>query len=111
MGNQLFVLELFNSGAKFRLVRPAIVPDVELQQVDGVNAESLANLLRMIKDMLARKCVFVCVFARSRPFPVFRRYLRGDIEPLSRILFVDLANQLITVSFAISPSRIEEVAA
>jgi hypothetical protein len=55
------VLELFDGVAKLGAVGPAIVPDVELQQVDGVDAEGVADPVGVGEDVIGGENVVVVV--------------------------------------------------
>src|ERR1700722_2097605 len=103
------MLELFYGRAEFRFVSPAVVPNVKLQQVDGVDPQLLANEIGVLEDMLRRKNIAVFIFGQRGPPVVGRRNLRRGVNSLTGIARHDLAQQAVALALTIGPGRVEKV--
>jgi hypothetical protein len=82
------------------LVGPAVVPDVELQDVDRVEAEVAQAALGAAAHVLAGKGLLHRRAGPGRPDEVLRRDLRRDVDRL-RAVAHDLADELLAVAAAV----------
>src|ERR1700730_19293550 len=55
VANDSITPELLDRIAKFRLVGPAVVPDMELQQIDGVDSKLSADQVGVLENVVRRK--------------------------------------------------------
>ena len=101
-----------NSGS----LRPAVVPDVKLQNVYGIFAKFFADFFCVIKNMLGGKNVAVFKFRRGGPDVVHGRNFGRGIKPaifrVTKFVAVeDFAEQAVAFSVAVGPGGVEEIAA
>src|SRR4029079_15109977 len=90
---------------------PAVAPRVELLDVDGVHAEVLEAVLRVLADVIRREHLVEAAAIELDPLQILRRDLRGDVETRASMLSEQLREQLLAVPSAVGPGRVEERAA
>ena len=73
------LFQFFDRRSKLRLIGPAVVPNVELQHINAVDAEFLPDQIRIFENMLSGKDVAVLVLRQCRPAIIGRWYLRCRI--------------------------------
>jgi hypothetical protein len=70
--------EVLNRPLPSAVVGPRVAPDVELLQVDGIDAEVFEALFGELPDVIRRIGVFDAIGVARRPAQVLRRNLRRD---------------------------------
>src|SRR5215472_561388 len=108
--DEAVALELGRRILEFLFIGPTIVPDMQLQKVDAIDAEPPANEVRVMKYMFSRKHFIVAIFGRGRPTPIERRNLRRHVKPFARVAGHDRSGELIALAFAVGPGGVEEIA-
>src|SRR5918993_1876 len=103
-----FSLEVLDRLEPIALTDPVILPDVELLHVDGVQPEVGEALLSTLPDVISGERFFRGDTLRSRPDPVLRRDLGGDVNGLVPLLD-QLPYQPLAVSFPVSQGRVYEI--
>ena len=73
-------LQILEGAAPVVALDPLVVPDVELQQVDGVQFQVAQALLGARHDVIVRKHVADRRARLRRPDAVLRRDLRRDVD-------------------------------
>src|SRR5262245_43720908 len=91
----------------FALVRPVVVPDVQLLEVDRLDAQVAEALLRAFDDVVVGENLTEWNIARG-PFAVLRRNFRGDVDPLLARAR-DLADQSLAMPVAVGQRGVNEV--
>src|SRR6185369_11761135 len=87
-----------------------VVPDVELQKIDGCSSNFFEDHVGVLADVIVGEDFTVGIFCGGGPFSILRRNLRGGVETLAGIALDQLAEKAVAVSVAISPGAVEEVA-
>src|SRR4029079_18694455 len=90
---------------------PAVAPRVELLDVDGVHAEVLEAVLRVLADVMRREHLVEAAAIELDPLQILRRDLRGDVETPPSMRSEQLREQLLALPGAVGPGRVEERAA
>src|SRR5262249_40526272 len=111
VANQAIALQFLDRAAEPRIVRPRVVPDVILQDVDGFGAKSLADQLCILENMVGRKNVLQFIFWRCWPLHVLRWNLRCGLDTFAFTARPDLDEKTVVFPVSVSPRRIEEIAA
>ncbi len=108
--HEFLLLQRGNCPLPAVVVCPCVAPDVQLLEVEGVHADVLEALLRVLADVVGWIDVVQRVLRLGRPLPVLRRDLRGHVQPLARVPAQGLAKQPFAVPVAVRPGGVEEVA-
>jgi hypothetical protein len=101
-------LERLDRLAPVALLDPAVVPDVELLDVDRLQPEVAKAALGAAPDPLAREGVLRGGVVRRGPALVLGWHLRRHVDPLV-VLAHDLSHELLAVSGAVGQGRVDEV--
>ena len=114
--NPFVGFEFLDGFAKFRLVSPAIVPNVKLQDIDRIFAKFFADQFCVLENMFGGEDFAVFVFGRGGPLVVHGRNFGRGVKPVNRwvteiIALQDFAEQAVAFPFAVGPGGIEEIAA
>lgn len=59
MANDSITPELLDRIAKFRFVGPAVVPNVKLQQIDGVDSKLFPDQVGVLENMVRGKNILI----------------------------------------------------
>ncbi len=105
------MLQLLDGGTEIGFIGPTVVPDMELKQVNRVDAELLADQVGVLEHVFRGEHIFVFIFWQCRPLQISRRNFRRGIEALLRVAIQDLAEQAVALAVAVRPCCIEEIAA
>ena len=104
------VFQFFDRGAELGVVGPAIVPHMELQNIDGIDAKFFADQVGVFEDVILGKNIVIFVLRERRPFVIGGRNFGGGVEALF-IARHGFAEQGVAFAFAVGPGGVEEVAA
>ena len=104
-------LQIVEGAAPVVVVDPLGVPDVELQQVDGVELEVVEALLGARHDVVVREDFGDRRAALRRPDAVLRRDFRRDVDLFARRVAHDLADEALAVAVAIGERGVDQVEA
>src|SRR5215210_8882734 len=92
------------------LADPAVLPDVELLHVDGLQSEVGEALLRALPDVIPGERLLGGDAAGGGPDPVLRRDLGGDVNGLVPLPHY-LPHEPLAVSLPVGQGRVSEVEA
>src|SRR5947209_20257833 len=84
---------------------------MKLHEVEALKPGILQTGVQARFDVIGREAIIESEFAAARPLAILRRHLGRRVEFLIWIGAHDLAEQAFAVAFAVSQSRVEEVAA
>ncbi len=109
--DQFLAFEFVDGIEEFRVARPVIVPDMKLQDIDGVLLQGFSDLLRVLEDVFAGEDFVVGVLRPRWPLIILGRNLGGGIETFTGILLDQLAKKRVALAVSIGPGSVKEVAA
>jgi hypothetical protein len=90
-------------------LEPEVVPDVELLQLERLDAEVAQRLLDAVDHVTRGEGARDGRGRLRRPLVVHRRHLRGDDEPVAPLVARDdLAQQPLAVTVSVGERRVEE---
>src|SRR5581483_6885468 len=92
------------------IVRPLVLPDMELDQIQGVQSQVLQTGFDTRTNVLGRKYVSEREAAPAGPSAVLGRNFAGDEETLTGMLADQLTEYLLAASLALGQRGIEEIA-
>ena len=83
---------------------------MELQNVDGIDAKFLADLVGVFQDVILGKYIVIFVFRERGPFVIGGRNLGSGVKAFL-VAGHGFAKQSVAFAFAVRPGSIEEIAA
>src|SRR6266571_2930954 len=100
-------LEVLDGFQPVAAAHPLVAPDVELEQVERLQAGRAQALLQAGPDVVAGEGLGRVDTVRRGPYPVLRRHLGRHVERIAAVLADDRADD--ALAFPVTPGGVDEV--